>query len=68
METPHKRAIEIYNEYYDILLQKVNDDTNLHELAKECAIYALDIITTSAWYNVEYGEYFREVKQEIKYL
>lgn len=68
MDTPEEKAKEIYQIYYDLLISKINDDANLHELTKEVAINMVDVILDSSFPNFGWGDYWIEVKSNIKWL
>lgn len=71
VKTPSKKAEELFNEYY----QKVADSSSPTELAKECALIAINEARKCTLYinqrfeNDRFAEsYWDEVEQEMKKL
>ena len=66
--TPKEKAEELYWKYF----QKCADSSYPDNMAKECALIAVDEIIDALdfnqWQNAKQIDYWKEVKQEIEKL
>ena len=60
--TPKEKAKELINMYY----QKVADSSYPEDLAKQCALIAVDEIIKISMDNLYSERYWQQVKQEIE--
>lgn len=63
-----EKAKEIYEYWLDMISEQNIDHPNIHQLTKECCYTMIDIIRSSAFPNVIWGDYWMEVKDQVKWL
>jgi hypothetical protein len=66
--TPKEKALQLITRFQHPLSEKSDTDCLHIEVAKECALIAVDEILSVVWYVPVDIEYWQEVKQEIEKL
>lgn len=65
---PQEKAQDIFVYWHNVLTEQQVMHPNINDLVKECCYTMIDINLSSGFPNIQWGDYWIEVKNQVKWM